>query len=158
MGTEHRYEVIVEWTGNQGSGTSGYRAYERSHVLRAAGKSSEIAGSSDPAFRGDRSRWNPEELLVGSLSACHKLWYLHVCAIGKVTVIAYTDSAEGFMAADADGGGQFSRVVLRPEVTIAAGSDPARAAALHEEAHRMCFIARSVNFPVIVEPSVRVGA
>lgn len=155
MTNTHQYSVTVEWTGNRGTGTSGYRAYDRTHEITAPalGKA-PIAGSSDPAFRGDGSRWNPEELLVASLSACHKLWYLHLCADAGVVVTAYVDRAEGMMEDDEDGGASFRRVVLHPVVTIAAGSDAARAMALHHEAHRLCYIARSVTFPVENQPEI----
>ncbi len=152
----HRYQVELEWTGDSGSGTSSYGGYERAHVLSADGKPA-IPGSSDPHFRGDPARWNPEELLLASLSACHQLWYLHLCSVNKVTVVVYRDRASGEMAEHADGSGEFTRVVLHPDVTVAAGSDAARAQALHHEAARLCFIARSVNFPVEHEPSVRVA-
>jgi organic hydroperoxide reductase OsmC/OhrA len=152
-GKEHRYAVHVEWTGNTGAGTASYRSYERAHELRVDGKP-VIPGSSDPAFRGDPARWNPEELLVASLSACHKLWYLHLCATAGVVVTDYADQAEGFMSEEADGGGRFVRVVLRPRVTITAGSDRQKAEALHHDAHAMCFIARSVTFPVTHEPTI----
>jgi organic hydroperoxide reductase OsmC/OhrA len=156
---EHRYAVAVEWTGNTGAGTAGYRAYERRHEITAPGlPKPAIPGSSDPAFRGDRARWNPEELLVAALSACHKLWYLHLCAEAGIVVTAYVDRAEGVMEEAPDGGGQFRRVVLRPAVTVAAGGDVARARALHARAHALCYVARSVNFPVEHEPEVAAGA
>jgi organic hydroperoxide reductase OsmC/OhrA len=146
----HRYATRVEWGAN-GGGTKGYARYSRDHSIVAAGKP-EILGSSDPLFRGDASRYSPEELLVASLSACHMLWYLHLCAVNRVTVITYLDEATGEMEESADGGGRFVRVVLRPQVTIAAG-DRDRALALHDQAHHHCFIANSVNFPVDVEPA-----
>ncbi|HVN01629.1 MAG TPA: OsmC family protein [Caulobacteraceae bacterium] len=149
----HTYAVELAWTGNQGSGTSGYRAFSRDHELRAPGKT-PIAGSSDPHFRGDASRWNPEEMLVASLSACHQLWYLHLAAVGGVVVTAYEDHPEGVMVEEDDGAGQFERVTLRPRVTIAPGGDAALAARLHHEAHHNCFIARSVNFEVVCEPEI----
>jgi organic hydroperoxide reductase OsmC/OhrA len=154
-GHEHRYTVALKWTGNTGTGTAGYRAYERAHELSVEGKP-VIPGSSDPAFRGDPKRWNPEELLVASLSACHKLWYLHLCSAAGVVVTDYVDAAEGLMAESADGGGHFTRVVLRPRVTITGGSDKEKAQALHHEAHAKCFIANSVNFPVSHEPTTLV--
>lgn len=153
---EHRYAVRVEWTGNLGTGTSGYRAYSRDHSI-GAGTKPAIPGSSDPAFRGDPARWNPEDMLVASLSACHQLWYLHLCATAGIAVTAYADEAEGVMEEGPDGGGQFSSVVLRPRVTLAPGSDAAKALALHHEAAEKCFIARSVNFPVRHEPAVDVA-
>lgn len=153
---QHSYFTRTEWTGNLGAGTAGYRAYSRDHVISAAGRP-DLAGSSDAAFRGDASRWNPEDLLVASLSSCHMLWYLHLCAQAKIAVLAYHDNAVGTMVEDAGGGGRFSGAVLRPVATLAAGSDAALATALHEEAHRLCFIANSVNFPVTVEPAVLVS-
>jgi organic hydroperoxide reductase OsmC/OhrA len=153
MGRRHSYTVTVTWTGNTGTGTSGYRDYARCHEISSAGKST-IPGSSDPAFRGDRTRWNPEELLVASLSACHKLWYLHLCAEAGVVVEHYTDEAAGVMEESEDGGGRFIEVILRPRVKLAPGSDPAKAHSLHHDAHGKCFIARSVNFPVKCEPAI----
>jgi organic hydroperoxide reductase OsmC/OhrA len=151
----HRYAVVVKWTGNTGTGTSGYRNYERQHEIIGEAQKPLIPGSSDPAFRGDPARWNPEELLVASLSACHKLWYLHLCADAGIVVLAYTDHAEGLMEETADGSGRFQRVILRPEVTVASGSDIGKARELHGSAHAKCFIANSVNFPVEHEPQVR---
>ena len=147
MGDNHRFAVTVEWTGNLGPGTSNYRAYSRNHEISGAGKA-VVAGSSDPAFRGDAARYNPEELLIASLSSCHMLWYLHLCAVNDVVVTAYTDSADGEMQLDADGGGRFVSVMLRPQVTIRAECSRETAMRLHGEANRMCFIANSVNFPV----------
>ena len=150
---EHRYSVSVTWQGNRGTGTSAYSAYGRDHQIAAEGKS-PIAGSADPAFRGDRTRWNPEDLFVASVSTCHQLWYLHLAADAGIVVTAYADQAEGVMEEYADGSGRFVRVVLRPVVTIAAGSDPTKAEAAHEPAHHGCFIANSVNFPVRCEPRI----
>ncbi len=152
---EHRYRTDLRWTGDAGSGTSSYAAYRRDHVVTAAGKP-PIPGSADPHFRGDPQRWNPEELLVASLSACHQLWYLHLCADAGVIVTGYEDQAEGFMLESSDGGGRFTRAVLRPSVQIRSGCDPELAMALHARAHALCFIARSVAFPVTCEPRVQV--
>ncbi|QCN94380.1 OsmC family peroxiredoxin [Azospirillum argentinense] len=152
-GREHQYGTTVTWTGNQGTGTSGYKAYSRDLEIVAPGKP-PIPGSSDPAFRGDPARYNPEDMLVASLSACHMLWYLHLCAVNGVTVTAYSDPASGTMAEDTSGGGRFTEVVLRPQVTLAPGSDSAKAVALHHEAHEKCFIANSVTFPVRVEARI----
>ena len=156
MGSDHTYAVMVRWTGNRGSGTSSYRGYDRDHEIAVAGKP-VLAGSSDPAFRGDAARHNPEELLVASLSACHMLWYLHLCTVAGVLVTDYEDRAEGELVVAADGGGRFRRVVLRPKITLAPGSDAAKAGEIHEEAHVKCFIAASVNFPVEHEPEVVVA-
>ena len=147
----HRYNATVRWTGNTGTGTQTYRGYKRDHVIESGDKP-PIAGSSDPHFRGDDARWNPEELLVASLSTCHQLWYLHLCAEAGVVVTTYEDNAEGAMQEQPDGGA-FTRVTLHPRVTIRAG-DAHLARELHHRAHALCFIARSVNFPVECEPVI----
>ncbi len=152
-GGSHAFAVSVKWTGNTGEGTSDYRSYERAHEISAEGKP-VIPGSSDPAFRGDASRYNPEELLVASLSACHMLWYLHLCADANIVVTAYSDHAEGRMRLTQDGGGRFEEVTLRPAVTLKGRFDAGLARALHERAHHLCFIANSMNFPVNVEPTI----
>jgi organic hydroperoxide reductase OsmC/OhrA len=150
---QHTYISRIEWTGNLGEGTSSYRAYSRDHVVSVAGRP-DLLGSSDPAFRGDASRWNPEDLLVASLASCHMLWYLHLCAQARITLLAYHDNAVATMEEDAGGGGRFTQAVLRPAAIVAAGSDAVLAKSLHAEAHRLCFIANSVNFPISIEPTV----
>jgi organic hydroperoxide reductase OsmC/OhrA len=155
MAVTHRYEVTVRWTGNTGSGTSRHGGYRRDHDVHGDGKPT-ILGSSDPAFRGDSARWNPEELLVAALAQCHMLWYLHLCADGGVVVTGYADTPVGTMVMDAaGGGGQFTEVVLRPAVTVADRSMAEKAQALHDEIGALCFVARSVSFPVRHEPTVR---
>lgn len=150
---EHAYATNLRWSGNRGEGTSGYRDYGREHVISAPGKP-DLAGSSDPAFRGDSSRWNPEELLVAALSSCHMLVYLHLCSGAGAVVVAHEDEARGAMVESPDGGGQFREVVLRPRVTVSEEGMIAAAEAEHDRAHELCFVARSVNFPVRHEPRV----
>lgn len=145
---EHRYEIDIEWLGDRGEGTSGYRAYGRQHVVRAAGKNHEIDGSSDRVFHGDRERWNPEELLLAALSQCHMLSYLHVATRHGVVVKEYTDAATGTMIEDGRGGGAFSEATLRPRVVVADASMLTLADEIHAEAAEKCFIAASVAFPV----------
>lgn len=158
MSAAHTYELTVRWTGDKGTGTDTYRSFARTHEVLAAGKP-PIPGSADPQFRGEPDRWNPEELLVASLSQCHMLWYLHLCAVGDVVVTGYTDHPVGTMTMDEGGrgGGQFSDVVLRPEVTVAEASMTGKALALHAEVPALCFIARSVAFPVHHRPEVTVA-
>lgn len=155
---EHRYRLRVEWTGDEGTGTSGYRAYRRDHVIDAPGKAAAIAGSSDPAFRGDPARYNPEELLLAAVSTCHMLWVLHLSAGAGIVVTGYTDQPEATMVEDASGGGRFAGARLRPRVRITDPTRVADAVALHERAHELCFIANSVSFPIICEPEVTVTA
>ena len=149
----HKYQLAVSWTGNLGTGTSTYRAYNRNHEITAPGKSAPIQGSADPVFRGDPTRYNPEELLVTALSACHMLSYLHLCAAAGIVVTAYSDEATGAMA-EKDGSAQFTEVTLHPKVTITDAARIDEATNLHHRAHELCFIARSVNFPVHAEPAV----
>ncbi|MER1996414.1 MAG: OsmC family protein [Arthrobacter sp.] len=144
--SEHRYGVSLEWTGNRGTGTQTYRGYGRDHVIRAAGLP-DLPGTADPTFHGDRDRWNPEQLLLSALAQCHMLSYLHVAVKNGISVVSYEDDAEGTLRLNRDGSGEFTSVLLRPVVRISEGS-PELATALHDEAHRLCFIARSVNFPV----------
>lgn len=151
----HHYKTKVVWTGNLGSGTSDYRAYDRDHEI-SAGQKITIPASSDPAFRGNPSKYNPEELLVSSLSACHMLWYLHLCSVAGVVVTEYQDEASGTMEETEDGGGAFVEVTLRPEVTVLHSDMVLQAEALHSKAHALCFIARSVRFPVRHEPNIRI--
>lgn len=165
MVTTHRYDVSVRWTGNRGSGTSSYRSYSRDHEVTGKPTAATdhgvakpvIPGSSDPAFRGDPARWNPEELLVASLAQCHLLWYLHLATTAGVVVTDYVDIPFGVMVEDASGAGHFERVVLRPTVTVAEASMTDAALAAHHRVGEYCFIARSVNFPVEHEPTVRVA-
>jgi organic hydroperoxide reductase OsmC/OhrA len=165
----HSYDVTVAWTGNRGSGTSGYREYGRDNEVTVSGtgggegggeggggadRPQPIAGSSDSAFRGDPGRWNPEQLLTAALAQCHMLSYLHACAAAGIVVTGYTDEAHGIMTETTDGGGHFIEVVLRPRVTVTAPDMIEKAAGLHQQAHEKCFIASSVNVPVRHEPVV----
>lgn len=153
MSKEHIYKTDLVWTGNTGDGTKTYKGYSRAHEISIEGKPT-IVGSSDPHFNGDPSRYNPEELLVAALSACHMLYYLHLCADAKIVVVDYRDSATGVMVETANGGGHFTEVVLRPRVAISNDSDAEEAEKIHHKAHELCFIANSVNFPVRCEPTI----
>lgn len=157
MAKKHQYTTAVTWTGNRGEGTASYTAFDRDHVVDVDGKP-QLAASADPAFRGDPSRWSPEDLLVASLSECHMLWYLHLCADSGVVVTDYRDVAQGTMVVERDGAGRFTEVVLRPAITVADESMLSKATELHEQAHRKCFIANSVNFPVRHEPEIHAEA
>jgi organic hydroperoxide reductase OsmC/OhrA len=150
-GNHHLYPIRMTWTGNTGTGTASYRGYQRAHEYSVPGKP-VIPGSSDPVFRGDATRYNPEELLVMAVSSCHMLWYLHLCAEAGVVVTAYADDAVGTMVEVKETGGHFTEIVLRPVATLQPGSDVSLAASLHAQAHHLCFVANSVNFPVRCEP------
>ncbi|HWK07784.1 MAG TPA: OsmC family protein [Puia sp.] len=165
MEKEHHYSSSLTWTGNKGEGTANYKAYDRDYTIQVKGKP-DIAGSSDPSFRGSPSRYNPEELLLSSISSCHMLWYLHLCSVNKIVVTDYQDQAQGIMAELPDGSGYFKEVTLHPIVTLAVATAPTsgaltgsalieRATALHHEANKMCFIANSCNFPIRHNPGFR---
>ena len=147
MNKQHNYSLTVEWTGNKGEGTSSYSSYERNHSVRAANKQ-KLFCSSDPAFRGDKTKYNPEELLVAALSSCHMLSYLHLCAEAGVVVTGYADNATGTMQETPDGGGHFSEVTLHPIVTVTEKSMIEKANELHKRDGELCFIANSCNFKV----------
>jgi organic hydroperoxide reductase OsmC/OhrA len=152
----HQYNLALKWTGNKGSGTSAYKAYDRAYKISIDQKP-DIYGSSDPNFNGDPTRHNPEELLVASISGCHMLWYLHLCAEAGVIVTDYTDQATGTMTETANGGGHFTSITLYPVVIVADGAMIEKANQLHQKANKLCFIANSVNFPVKHEPVCRVA-
>jgi organic hydroperoxide reductase OsmC/OhrA len=154
----HRYEGKVVWTGNLGQGTASYTAYLRNHEIGGPDKQHRILGSSDPAFRGDPARYNPEELLVNALSTCHMLWVLHLCAEAGVRVLTYEDVPWGTMVETADGGGRFAQVLLRPRMLVAPGDDLQKAELAHDRAHELCFLARSMAFPVDYKPEILTAA
>ena len=147
MNKQHHYRLAIKWTGNTGTGTSNYRQYERSHTVTTDRKV-DLLCSSDPNFRGDPTRHNPEELFLASLSSCHMLWYLHLCSENGVVVTEYVDHATGTMQETEAGGGHFTEVILHPIVTVTEESMFERANALHQQANARCFIANSCNFPV----------
>ena len=153
---EHHYALTATWTGNRGTGTSGYRDYSRDVMIEIEGKPA-LAASADRPFRGDAARWNPEDLLVSALAECHLLSYLHACVTAGVVVTSYRDQATGVMREDGRGSGAFVEVVLHPVVTVADDSMIEAAQQAHHQANEWCFIANSVNFPVRHEATVTVG-
>ena len=154
MNGQHHYKASIKWTGNKGTGTDNYRNYERSHQIVIENKV-DISGSSDPAFRGDKTKHNPEDLLVSSLSSCHMLWYLHLCSEAGVIVTDYIDNATGIMIETSNGGGQFKEVTLNPIVTVTEQTMIDKANELHIKANELCFIANSVSFPVFHRPTTK---
>lgn len=155
MNRQHNYNLTIKWTGNKGTGTSAYKAFERSHIIIVNNKA-ELLASSDPAFRGDKTKHNPEELLVASLSSCHMLWYLHLCSEAGVIVVDYVDNATGIMMETSNGGGHFTEVTLNPIVIVTENAMVEKANELHKKANELCFIANSVNFPVHHKPTSKI--
>ncbi len=147
----HEYASRVVWTGNRGKGTVGYRAYDRTWDVAIPGKA-VIHCSNDPLLGGDPEKMNPEDLLLSALSACHMLWYLHYAADAGIVVMAYEDAPLGIGESSAGGAGRFTSAILRPRIEVAANTDIDAATVIHSRIHEVCFIARSVNFPVSYEP------
>jgi organic hydroperoxide reductase OsmC/OhrA len=147
MSKQHIFKLNVTWTGNNGVGTAAYDAYRRDFTISASNKA-DILCSADPVFRGDGTKYNPEDMLIAALSSCHMLWYFHLCADAGIVVETYEDTAEGELVVGEGGKGQFSWVKLHPKITLQDASRMEEAKKMHEKAHEYCFIARSVNFPV----------
>ncbi len=154
MSKEHFYKAKINWTGNLGTGTSEYKAYSRAHEVSGDGGKDVILASADPGYRGEASRYNPEELVVAAIAGCHMLWYLHLCADAGVVVVDYEDEASGTLMETEDGNGKFSEATINPRVTITKGSNAEKALELHDKAHEFCFIANSMNFPVRFQPTI----
>ncbi|CAL2082726.1 OsmC family protein [Tenacibaculum sp. 190524A05c] len=150
---KHNYKAQITWTGNEGSGTSKYNEYNRNHEIKILEKHNIIKGSSDPSFLGDKTRFNPEDLFISSLSSCHMLWYLHLCSVNNIIVTEYIDNVTGIMEESKDGSGKFTNVTLHPKVTITDQTKINLANELHEEANKMCFIANSCNFKIDHNPT-----
>ena len=153
---QHTYQLTINWIGNLGSGTSSYTAYSRNHNIQAADKPL-IPGSSDPSFRGDPKRYNPEELFLSTLSSCHMLFFLHLCAVNKITVVNYSDQPEGIMLEEKSGRGFFKEVTLHPVAEIKEADKVDLAMQLHKDSSKLCFIANSVNFPVKHQPIITIA-
>lgn len=153
---EHEYTTRLRWTGNTGDGTASYTSYARGYRVQIAGKP-DLAGSADPAFRGEADRHNPEDLFLAAVSACHMLFYLALCARKGIRVLAYEDEAGGTLVMNADGGGRFAQIRLHPRVILEAGADITLALQLHDTAHELCFIANSCSVPIRHEPVVDGG-
>jgi len=145
---KHNYKLFLKWDGNRGNGTADYKSYDRTYTVQIENKE-VLYGSADPAFRGDKTKYNPEDMLLAALSSCHMMSYLHVCAVGGVVVLDYSDNAVGEMITTSDGAGHFTSVALHPMVVVAEESMIEKANSYHEKANKLCFIANSVNFPVI---------
>ena len=150
---QHNYALKINWTGNSGSGTNRYKSYERSFEVSVDGKEI-INGSSDPSFNGDKTKYNPEELLLASISSCHMLWYLHLCADDGIIVTSYIDNAEGIMVENDNGGGKFEQVILKPVISVTENSMIEKAIILHAKANKLCFVANSVNFRISHQPVI----
>jgi organic hydroperoxide reductase OsmC/OhrA len=153
MNTIHNYKLSVKWTGNQGTGTSDYKDFERSYSIQIENKA-DILGSADAEFRGDKTKHNPEELLLASVSSCHMLWYLHLCAENNIIVTDYIDNATAILEETTNGNGKFASITLNPTVTITDKIMVDQAKELHKKANEFCFVANSLNIKVDHQPII----
>ncbi len=151
---KHHYKIKTVWTGNEGSGTKSYKTYKRNHIISGAEKYAKIYGSSDPSFLGDKTKYNPEDLFLSSISSCHMLWFLHLCSSNNIIVTSYIDNASGIMEETSNGSEKFTSVTLNPVITITNVTHKEKALGLHEKANEMCFIANSCNFKINHLPKV----
>jgi len=149
MPEQHTFRTEIQWTGNLGTGTSTYTSYSRNHILSAEGKS-PLECCSAPEFRGNATMYNPEDMLLYSVSSCHMLWFLHCCADAGVIVIAYSDKPQGSLVIDSNGIGKFTTITLHPQVIFQNPEDEIHLTTLHERAHKHCFIANSLNCEVTI--------
>lgn len=150
MANQHSYTLDLKWNGNKNDDP---RTYDRSFILSANGKT-EIMGSADSFSRGDAKRWNPEEMLLASLSSCHMLWYLYLCSTSKIIVTSYQDHPTGILNIDPNGISRFIEATLNPQIVIADSTRHEEALSLQQQAHDKCYIVNSVNFEVKVKPQV----
>lgn len=148
---DHHYNATITWTGNKGKGTADLKSYERDHTIVVDGKPA-IPGTSEVSVKANKVRYNPEELLLSAVSACHMLWYLFLCADNGIVVTAYVDKSSGTMENTADGGGRFTGITLQPVITIAGKMNVEKLADLHHRANKLCYIANSCNFPIHHKP------
>jgi organic hydroperoxide reductase OsmC/OhrA len=155
MPHSHHYQLTAVWNGNKGEGTKNVRAYDRSHTVSISGKPELHLTTDNPAV-GDKTKLNPEDLLVSAISSCHMLSYLYVCAMEGIVIHSYTDNATGIMIEKESGGGSFKEVTLNPSFTVEDESMVERAIELHHKAHEICYIANSVNFEVNCNPICKV--
>ncbi len=149
----HEFNTQIEWTGNTGLGTETYESYERDYTLSSEGKE-QILCSSAAGFRGDTNKYNPEDLFIASLSSCHMLWYLHLCADNGIKVLSYIDATEAKLAVFLNGKGFFQSITLSPKVVVENPEHIQKAIALHQKANKMCFLANSLHFPIKHNPTV----
>jgi organic hydroperoxide reductase OsmC/OhrA len=156
MAHQHNYKITTEWTGNKGDGNKNVRTYDRSHTVSIQGKP-ELFLTTDNAAVGDKSKLNPEDLLVSAISSCHMLSYLYACAMEGIVITSYIDHATGIMIENSSGGGNFKEVTLNPICYVADESMVAKAIELHHKAHEICYIANSVNFEVMCNPTCKVA-
>lgn len=155
--SDHSYTSRVIWTGNSGQGTAHYHAYARTWDVAVPGKA-PIHCSNDPLLGGDPGKMNPEDLLLSALSACHMLWYLHYASEVGITVVSYEDTPIGVGEVGKGGAGRFVSAELNPVIVVKPGADLAKAEAIHHRIHEVCFVARSVNFPITCAAEFRVEA
>lgn len=155
MTQDHHYNITTEWTGKTAEGTKNVKKYNRTHTITNQGKPELILTTDNPHV-GDKTKLNPEDLLVSSISSCHMLSYLYVCALEGIVITSYIDNANGIMTENVTGGGSFKEVTLNPVFSVADENMVEKAIELHHKAHEICYIANSVNFEIKCNPICKV--
>jgi organic hydroperoxide reductase OsmC/OhrA len=149
----NKFNVGLTWLSQNKNFT--YNEYSREYTIHAEGKP-ELIGTAAPEYKGSHEHYNPEDMLIASLSACHMLSYLALAANSKIQVLSYQDQAEGSLIKDGMSM-KFNEVILKPHVVISQDSDQEKALSLHDKAHHICFIANSVNFSVLIQPQIAIA-
>ena len=141
---EHKYQLKLNWTGgSEIDAIQNDRMYE---VL--IDRKPTIYGSADKPFFGDPEKYNPEDLLLAALSACHMMSFMYVCRKLGIKVYHYEDHATGLLKINQDGTGQFEFAELKPKVKADHMPDGMIFKELNSRAAKLCFIKRSINFTV----------
>ncbi|MGV0996986.1 OsmC family protein [Empedobacter falsenii] len=143
----HLFKVALNWIKKESKMDSSTRIYTKSHHISIEGKP-DLEVSAAKAFKGDPNLYNPEDLLLSSLTSCHMMSYLYCCAQHKIEVISYQDHSEATLQVNPDGSGKIVKVDLFPDIIISDSSQIELALSLHKKANELCFIANSCNFPV----------
>ena len=147
----HLFKVALNWIKKEPQTDSSTRIYTKSHHISIEGKP-DLEVSAAKAFKGDPNLYNPEDLLLSSLTSCHMMSYLYCCMQYKIEVISYQDHSEATLQVNPDGSGKIVKVDLFPEIIISNSSQIELALSLHKKANELCFIANSCNFPVYHHP------
>ena len=150
MAQEVVFEGSLQWAGHGPGQAFSYDSFDRTTQLQFAG-GAVVRASAPAEFNGDDSLLNPETLMLASLMQCHFLTFMAVASKSGATVLSYSDSGSGRLAMK-DGRMRYVEVILRPAVELADPVHMARLATFHDKAHANCFMANSVNFPVLVQP------
>ncbi|WP_159022904.1 OsmC family protein [Formosa sp. L2A11] len=155
MSTSFQFHINNSWSLEEATSTKKEGGSLKTHqVFLEDGKRLDVSAAKP--FKGDASKYNPEELLMAALSSCHFMSYLYVCEQAGISILEYSDSVEGFLMLNNDGSGAFTKVTLNPKVKIESESQKQLAEDLHKKAGALCFIANSCAFTIEYKPKIEV--